>query len=193
MNNNNNITVIFRYLSEGKSTSTSVQCTLNENMEQVIQKFRKSSGYYKNDIQFIFNAKSIGLIVFDEIKNYGITNNDNIFIVKTRIRNDCIFKISNEFFYITSYYQTDKKCSELIEEFLKDTGINSSKIKYYSYNNKNIDPSLTIKESGIKEDSDIIVTIKDKSIKYINIIFENVVGERTDVKCLKTEKFISAT
>ena len=52
-------------------------------MEKLIKKFRDKSGYFKNDIKFIFNAKRIRPQMFDKIQDYNITNNANIFVVKS--------------------------------------------------------------------------------------------------------------
>ena len=78
----------------------------------------------------------------------------------------------------------------MTKEFLENTGLNPSDIKNYIYNNKKINPNLTIKEIGIKNNSEIIIDLKDKSIKFINIIFKiSNNDEGIKIKCLKKEKF----
>ena len=49
---------------------------------------------------------------------------------------------------------------------------------------------MTVEEAGLKDGSEIIVSLKNNSNKYINIIFKNG-DERKVIKCLKNEKFFS--
>jgi len=123
-----------------------------------------------------------------------MTNKSIIFALKEK-RPVINFKISNEYFYMAEYndYQ-DKKISELIQNFLDGTGFNSTDVKNYVYNNKVLNQNLTIKEIGIKNNSDILVNLNSKSpIKLVNLIFQLGVdeSERIIIKCLKNEKFDS--
>ena len=49
---------------------------------------------------------------------------------------------------------------------------------------------MTVEEAGLKDESEIFVSLKNNCNKYINIIFENG-NERRVIKCLKNEKFSS--
>ena len=111
-------------------------------------------------------------------------------MVKTKGTSKIIFYISKEHFYFvySSWYQ---KINELIKKFLDTTGLNSSDIKNFVYNNKNINQNLTVEEAGLKDGSEIFVSLKNNSNKYINILFENG-DERRVIKCLKNEKFFQA-
>ena len=193
LNNNDKIPVIFRPISiDGKIIAPIlIYCNVNDDIQTLFQKFRDQDAYYEKDIKFIFNAKPIFENLSNKIKYYGITYSANIFVVKAGIN----FKISNEYFYITPYilhFDREKKISELIQNFLDDTGFNSTDVKNYVYNNKNLNPNLTIKEIGIKNNSEILVNLHSKSsIKLINLIFQNGgnESEKIIIKCLKNEKF----
>ena len=56
---------------------------------------------------------------------------------------------------------------------MDNTSLNSSDIKNFVYNNKNINQNSTVEEAGLKNGSEIFVSLKNNSNKYVNIIFEN--------------------
>ena len=196
--NNNNITVVFRLNDPWEDQVPKVdyiQCNPKDDTKDLIEKWRKKNNIYDNNIKFIFNAKNVlsnyeNLILTIEGKD--ITNNANIFVVKTstlRSSFKIIFRISKDHFYF-EYSFPDKKINEIIKNFLDSTGLNSSDIKCI-YNAKNINQNLTVKELGLKNGSEIFVSLKNNSNKYINIIFNDDWDERRVIKCLKNEKFSS--
>jgi len=189
-NNNINMNVIFRRSGYNwfNTIPFMVLCKPSDNINELIKKFREKIGYYGKDIQFVFNAKVICRNISDTIENYGIKNNYNIFVVKSKKIN---FIISNGYFYVKYVENPNQKFLDIIKEFLSETGINSSDIKNYIYNLVNINPNQTLEEYNIKNDSDIIVELNKKSqIKYINIIFQGHYN-KIAIKCLRAEKFSS--
>ena len=187
-NNDINTNVIFRGNGYNWLNPFIVLCKPNDSINELIKKFREKIDYYKKDIKFIFNAKIICRNFSDTIENYGITNNSNIFVVKSKKIN---FIISNGYFYVNYIVNPNQKFSDIIKEFLSETGINASDINNYIYNLVNINPNQTLEEYNIKNDSDIIVELNKKSqIKYINIIFEGHYN-KIAIKCLRAEKFSS--
>ena len=192
-NNINDINVIFRrYGYDWFNTKpVKVLCKPSENINDLIKKFREKIDNYEKDIQFIFNARLICRNISDTIDNYGITNNANIFVLKLKKIN---FVVSNGYFYVKYFRNTNlnQKFSEIIKEFLSETGINASDIKNYIYNLVDINPNQTLEECNIKNDSNVIVELKRKSqIKYVNIIFQDDYNNKKEIKCLRTEKFSS--
>jgi len=190
-NNDINTNVIFRGNGYNWLNPFIVLCKPNDSINELIKKFREKIDYYEKDIQFIFNARLICRNISDTIENYGITNNSNIFVLKLKKIN---FIISNGYFYVKYFRNTNlnQKFSEIIKEFLSETGINASDIKNYIYNLVDINPNQTLEECNIKNDSNIIVELKRKSqIKYVNIIFQDDYNNKKEIKCLRTEKFSS--
>ena len=55
----------------------------NEKISDIIQKYRQKSSNYDINIKFIWNAKDLNHSL--TVAEAGITNNANIFVVKTRI------------------------------------------------------------------------------------------------------------
>ena len=196
--NNNNITVVFRLNGPWEDQVPKVdyiQCNPKDDIKELFEKWRKKNNIYDDNIKFIYNAKSLSYSyenLIPTIEEFGITNNANIFVIKTSTLDssfEIIFRISKDHFYFVYSYR-EQKISELIKKFLDTSGFNPSDIKNFVYNNKNINQNLTVEEAGLKNGSEIIVSLKNNSNKYINIIFENG-NERRVIKCLKNEKFSS--
>ena len=105
----------------------------------------------------------------------GLTNlsdTPNIFVL---IQDGIIFKIHGnknlDFPFIIQFYYKEK-ISELIDEFLTESGLSSSeKIKFY-YNGKILYESLTVSEAGLKLNSEIIVKINEY-LNYSTVNFKN--------------------
>ena len=124
-------------------------------------------------------------------KERGLTNHCNIFVL---ILDGIIFKIHGnknlDFPFIIQFYYKEK-ISELIDEFLTESGLSSSeKIKFY-YNGKILNESLTISEAGLKFNSEIIVKINDH-LNYTTVNFKNAQKKQSIiVEYLLTEKMDS--
>ena len=71
--------------------------------------------------------------------------------------------------------------------------LNSSDIINYIYNSKKVDQDYIIKESEVKDNSEIIIKLNKHSVYFINISFKPLYGkeEATDIKCLNKEKISS--
>ena len=196
-NNALEMSVTFRENSKG-AQNWNIQCYSNEKIEKAIERMRNISNMNDKNVRFIYNAKRIYENILTN-KQYDIANNANIFIVKRMIIK---FYLSNskEYFYLTEYSMKGT-ISDLIKQFLYETGLNSSEIKNFIYDKKKLNLSSPIAELGLKNNSEIFVNLKNNSIKYINIIFEindifdynifSYVTKRVTIKCLKTEKFLS--
>ena len=93
-NNDNNaqlnieICVIFRVSINGQpNVPIMIQCTPNEKVSDIIEKYRNKANDYDDSKKFIFNAKNLNPNL--SAAEAGITNNANIFVVRIkRIKND---------------------------------------------------------------------------------------------------------
>ena len=62
--------------------------------------------------------------------------------------------------------------SYLIEEYLNKTGLEKTDIKKFIFNSKELKSDLTIKEAGLKNNSEIIVIMKEKNENKVSINFK---------------------
>lgn len=192
INDNENdrmIRVIFRSRKSNEDQDQSnffIKCNPEDNIKELIRQYRTSSGDNLHNRKFIYNAENLNRSSHLTIKEIGITNNANIFVVKFQIIN---FRISDDYFYIMPFSEKSK-LSKLREDFLKNTGLTSNDYINFSYNNKILNMALTAEESGIKDNSDIIVKLKNKTLDFINIRFQREFFDAnpTVIKCLKKEK-----
>ena len=77
-------TVIFRRAGDGADKlPIMVNVKENEKISDIIQKYRQKSSNYDINIKFIWNAKDLNHSL--TVAKAGLTNNANIFVVKTRI------------------------------------------------------------------------------------------------------------
>ena len=88
-NNGNNaqlnieICVIFRVSINGQpNVPIMIQCTPNEKVSDIIEKYRNKANDYDDSKKFIFNAKNLNPNL--SLAEAGITNNVNIFVVRTK-------------------------------------------------------------------------------------------------------------
>ena len=77
------ISVIFRKSGEGQQgPPIIIQCTKEEKLSDVIEKYRNKSNDRDDSKKFIFNAKQLNLNI--TVGQAGLTDNANIFVVTTR-------------------------------------------------------------------------------------------------------------
>ena len=120
------------------------------------------------------------------IEKFGIENNSNIFVVKI-----VKFIISNDLYYLNEFPK-ESQLSQLIYDLLGNSGLDPFDIEKYVYNNKTINQSLALEQSGITQNSEIKIYFKNNiSFKSISITFSNVDVGKKIVKCVSEEKFSS--
>ena len=59
-----------------------IQCTPNDKVSDIIEKYRNKANYRDETKKFIFNAKNLNTSL--SVAEAGITNNANIFVVATK-------------------------------------------------------------------------------------------------------------
>ena len=81
------ISVTFRrYVSEEDEkypVVAIIQCTLDEKVSSLIEKYRNNTGDHDSSKKFIFNARNLNLSL--TVAEAGITNKANIFVVNTKM------------------------------------------------------------------------------------------------------------
>ena len=77
------LNVVFRASGQGAQNipPLTIQCTRDEKVEDLIERYRSKSGDRDKHKRFIFNAKNLDLNL--TVGEAGITNNGNIFVVST--------------------------------------------------------------------------------------------------------------
>ena len=80
--NNGGLTINFRTSGEGLEKKIVVQCTPDEKVSEIIQKYRAKSNDKDNTKKFIYNAKQLNQDL--TAAEAGIMNNSNIFVVATK-------------------------------------------------------------------------------------------------------------
>ena len=76
------ITITFIKNNEGAAQKkVEVQCTLNDKVEDVINKYRSKANDYNKNEKFIFNAKRLNLEL--SVSEAGLLNNSKIFVMIT--------------------------------------------------------------------------------------------------------------
>ena len=84
MNSAGGINVVFRASGQGGQGKPPlmIQCMPNEQVSDVIKKYRLKSGDKDTTKKFIYNAKNLNQNI--SVGEAGITNNGNIFVVTTQ-------------------------------------------------------------------------------------------------------------
>ena len=190
---NKGICVIFRVSDSNGQTVASIpiQCDIHDKISSLIKKYWYKSGNYSYNRIFIFNAKPLNIYSPKTIEELGITNNANIFvayIIKTnyRLLNDCI--------HVKFKFYENWKLSSYLDCVDREFALNSSDIINYIYNYKKVSQDYIIKESEVKDNSEIIIKLNKNSAYFINIKFQSLdesYEEATDLKCCNKEKISS--
>ena len=80
--NNQGITILFRKNDMNNNEQIAVQCTPDEKVADIIQKYRSKSGDKDLTKKFIFNAKALNPNL--TVSEAGLNNQANIFVVTTQ-------------------------------------------------------------------------------------------------------------
>ena len=173
-----------------------IQCQEDDLISTLIKKFRKEANFFTKYCMFEYNAKYLKENL--TVKEVGLSNNGYILVRTLNSSTSIKFKISgikddSLSFRITENYLN--KVSKLIEDFLSLSGLISSKIIKYEYNNKILNGNITLEEAGLNDNSEIIVYAQDK-IKSFYLNFKKIKSNNNNNKtakigCLNTEKMYS--
>ena len=195
INNNGKINVNFRQnLTDPKGPSFMVKCHFFENISTLIRKYRNKSGDYSCNKAFIFNAKRLNIYSPLTIEELGITNDSNIFVVNHKpINNEIDYRFLNDDIHVKFYFCENSKISNYLYSVVRfNFVLNSSDIINYIYNSKKVDKDYIIKESEVKDNSEIIIKLNKQSVYFINVTFKELYDEETTkIKCLNKEKISS--
>ena len=77
------IHVIFRPYQDGIYHHLIIECKLDEKASDIIEKYRNKSGDRDHENIFVFNSKRINQNL--TLKENGIMNNSNIFVIKPHV------------------------------------------------------------------------------------------------------------
>ena len=185
---NKGICVIFR-ASVQAGAPIEIQCDIHEKISSLIKKYRYKSGDYSYNRIFVYNAKRINIYSPLTIAELGLFNNANIFVLNTinyRLLNDCI--------HVKFKFFENSKLSSYLGCVDREFALNSSDIINYIYNSKKVGQDYIIKESEVKDNSEIIIKLNKHSVNFINIKFQSLdesYEEATDLKCCNKEKISS--
>lgn len=182
-NNQRKINIIFR---TNKNSPINAECFVNEKVSDIIQRYRNKALDFDYSKKFIFNAKSINPNLSSE--EAGLTNNSNIFVVKTIRKEDndtngkinVIFlahRLGGEFqeIAIVECFPYEK-ISDIIQKYRKRAN-DYDDSKNFIFNAKILSKynDLSAEKVGLINNSKIIVydpkIQNEKSKKKINIIF----------------------
>jgi len=176
-----NLSVTFRM---NKVAPVMIQCQSKDKMKETIDKYcAKALLKNKEEYNFIFNAKKV--ILSDTVGENGITNNSNIFIVKKsqdEIAKEKENKKNNHninnnssileegwtlFFVNPNIYGSkisikineQKLVKEALDKFFQSLDISNSTQKRmkFIFNNKELFPDMLICQSGLSNNSEILV------------------------------------
>ena len=191
---NETISVIFRQNGAGqKDPSFMVYCNIFENISTLIKKYRNKSGDYSYIKAFIFNSKRLNIYSPLTIEELGITNDSNIFVINPKFNNKINYRFLNDDIHVKFYFFENSKISNYLYSVVHGNFVlNSSDIINYIYNSKKVDKDYIIKESEVKDNSEIIIKLNKQSVYFINVTFEPLYDEETTkIKCLNKEKISS--
>ena len=188
---NKRICVIFTVRDSNfqAGASIQIQCDIHEKISSLIKKYRYKSGDYSYNKKFLFNTKRLNIYSPKTIEELNFTNNQNIFVLNTinyRLLNDCI--------HVKFKFYENWKLSYYLGRVHRDFALNSSDIINYIYNSKKVGQDYIIKESEVKDNSEIIIKLNKHYVNFINIKFQSLdesYEEATDLKCCNKEKISS--
>ena len=156
LNNPVSFTVYFRE-SDGNGIKNTIMMKVKEDekISDIIQKYREKSSNYDDNLKFIFNAK--GLHNSLTAAEAGLTNNANIFVVRTHftvyfresdgngIKNTIMMKVKE-----------DEKISDIIQKYREKSSNYDDNLKFI-FNAKGLSNSLTAAEAGLTNNANIFV------------------------------------
>ena len=157
LNNPVSFTVYFRESGNAIKNKNPIMVNVNEDekISDIIQKYREKSSNYDDNLKFIFKAK--GLSNSLTAAEAGLTNNANIFVVRTHftvyfresdgngIKNTIMVKVKE-----------DEKISDIILKYREKSSNHDDNLKFI-FDAKNLKNSLTVAEAGITNNANIFV------------------------------------
>ena len=171
-----------------------IQCDIHEKISSLIKKYRYKSGDYSYNRIFIYNAKRLKIYRRKTIEELGITNNASIFVAYIIDKIKINYRLLNDCIHVKFKFYENWKLSEYLDCVDRDFALNSLDITNYIYNSKKVGQDYIIKESEVKDNSEIIIKLNKHSVNFINIKFQSLdesYEEATDLKCCNKEKISS--
>ena len=158
-----------------------IQCTPDEKVSEIIEKYRKISGDY--DFSKVFRFMSKILYPLLSVAEARIENNSIVFVNKPF---DVIFIREQNFNSTTIQCISDDKVFTIIEKYRSKSGDKDPDNKF-KFNNKFLYQDLSVAEAGITKNSKIYV------IKVFDVIFKKASssGQEADsiiIQCRPDEK-----
>ena len=127
-----------------------LQCSLNDKVSDLIEKYRNKSGDNGEDKLFIIEKYLIEENI--TLKEAGISNNITIFVEMKNI--NIIFRKASKHVLIQG--KLDEKVSKIIERYRLKSSDNYQKL-IFIFNAKRLDVKLTLAEAGLQEGANIFV------------------------------------
>ena len=190
---NETISVIFRQNGICQAgAQIIIQSYTHDKISTLIRKYRNKSGDYSYNEKFIFNAKLLNIYSPLTIKELGITNNAYIFVLN--IKDEINYRLLDDCIHVKFEFSKNSELSQYLYCVRDNFALNSSDIINYIYNSKKVDQDYIIKESEVKDNSEIIIKLNKHSVYFINISFKPLYwkGEASsNIKCLNKEKISS--
>ena len=156
---NNVINVIFRKLDEiGETHSLMIQCYSNEKVASIIDRYRNISGDRDSRKKFIFNDEKLNPNL--TMAEAGIDNNANIFVdtqISIIIRENGHDSFNRLPTKVQCYFF--EKITSIIEKYRENSGDHEQIINII-FNDKTLPLNLTVKDSGITNNSNIFIIKK---------------------------------
>jgi len=190
--------LLFRLVSNKYNELIHIDFKGTDLISTLIKKFRNKSNIFCKDIIFIYNKKFLNEdLTADEA---GLIHNSKIFIVncgkkvifkilgRYNDRNSCLIRIN--------YYNENQKLSELIDDYLRISGLTYSEIiQFFDNSKRKLKKTISIKDAGLKDNFIIYVEIKE-SVKLISVNFQSSDKKFSNfnnikLKCLKSETIVS--
>ena len=170
-NLNFNKNAIFRFINYKNRMPVMIPFNANEKVSALIERFRKKSNFYDDNVKFIYNAKNLNVNL--TIEEAGITHNGNIFIVDVDLyRINFQFNNLKDIHYpIEINIGPNLSVFELIKRFLKEVYLKGEGFKFLLNSKQLENEDLPIKNAGFTEKSEILVET-EKPLKIISLIFK---------------------
>ena len=190
--------LLFRLVSNKYNELIHIDFKGTDLISTLIKKFRNKSNIFCKDIIFIYNKKFLNEdLTADEA---GLIHNSKIFIVNCGKK--VIFKILGRYndrdscLIRINYYNENQKLSELIDDYLRISGLTYSEIiQFFDNSKRKLKKTISIKDAGLKDNFIIYVEIKE-SVKLISVNFQSSDKKFSNfnnikLKCLKSETVVS--
>ena len=173
INENLNQVIYFRFYGQNFINKAPIMIPFDydEKVSSLIAKLRNKCNLTEY-VKFIFNAKSLNESL--TVAEAGLTNNSNVFVVKTF---GPIFKIDFKFWNLKENYIPInieigglKPVSDLIKKFLKEIYLNGNGFQFI-FNSKKLEEGLSIEKVGFLEKPEIYFKT-ERPIKVISLMIK---------------------